>query len=181
MKRVLKILTLGPLALIGLLVLLVNLFTPGLPEITDAELAQPIQLEDGTVMTVGELVAREIAAEEHEAESGAVAAPTAPFEPGTLRIGDLLRGRGAFNLGLRKLARGRTQDALAIWRAIPSDHHDYARAQRFIGYKIYDRQLGEPAKGVAYVNRSLWHDPLSGNAWQDAYRIYLDTALSAFR
>ncbi len=180
MKKPVKIVIHVFLFSMALLVIAVNALTPGMPEVTEADLALPLQMEDGTVVTLGEVIRRDQAAE--AALRTRAAAPRR--EPKAVRIAravDILHGQGVFGLGLRRLAQGKPEEALTIWRAIPNEHRDYARAQRFIGYKIYDRALGEPAKGVAYVNRSIWNDPLSGNAWQDAARIYLHAALDAFR
>ena len=174
-KTTLKVLVLGVLVLVTL----VNVLTPGAPPVPEADLAMAVPLEDGTVITLGELIGREL-----EAEAAPEAAtkekrskPTRDDPIAVLRLGE---PKGVFGHGLRRLAQGRPDLALRMWRAIPEGHPDYARAQRFIGYKIYDRALGDPAQGVAYVNRSLWKDPLSGNAWQDAVRIYWHTAVDAF-
>lgn len=179
-KRLLKFCVVFPFIGLVLFVLAVNLLTPGMPEVTEADLARPVQLDDGSVVSVGELIEREEALDPVPAELEIVPARNLDGSRARRRV-NLIRGRGAFHLGLRRLAQGKADDALAIWRAIPPEHHDYARAQRFIGYKLYDRALGQPARGVAYVNRSLMSDPLSGNGWQDAVRIYWDAALGALR
>lgn len=180
MKKPVKIVIHVLMLSIALLVIAVNALTPGMPEVTEADLALPLELEDGTVTSLGALIERDQVKEARRRSRE----PAHVGEPKAQRIGrtlEFLRDRSVFGLGLRRLARGKTEEALTIWRAIPKEHHDYARAQRFIGYEIYDRTLGQPSKGVAYVNRSLWNDPLSGNAWQDAARIYLHTAIGVFR
>ncbi len=180
MKKLIKFGVLFPLMGIVLFVIAVNLLTPGIPEVTEAELARPIQMDDGSVVPLRELIARSETLDAGPPELEIV--PARDLDGSRMpRTVNLFRGRGAFHLGLRRLARGNTSDALAIWRAIPPEHHDYARAQRFIGFKLYDRALGQPAKGVAYVNRSLRSDPLSGNAWQDAVRIYWAAAVDVIR
>lgn len=67
---------------------------------------------------------------------------------------------------------GRTQEAVALLRSIPSDDPHYARARRSLGWDFYARKFDDPTQGIYFVNQSLAADPFEGNAWQDAYRIY---------
>ena len=41
-----------------------------------------------------------------------------------------------------------------------------------LGWNVYADELGDPGRGVAFVNLSLEADPFDGNAWQDAVRVY---------
>ena len=77
-------------------------------------------------------------------------------------------------LGLARLARreGRLDQAVALYRSIPPDHHSYARAQRQLGWKLYTQEMHEPTRGIAHVNASVAADPMDGNAWQDLVRVY---------
>ena len=45
---------------------------------------------------------------------------------------------------------------------------------------LLTNRLGRPAAGLGYANRSLDADPLSGEAWQDASRVYLATLGPSF-
>ena len=56
---------------------------------------------------------------------------------------------------------------------VDPSHPQYAKAMRFLGWEIYTRHHNTPERGVAYVNRALAADPLSGNAWQDISRAYV--------
>ncbi|MDJ0976661.1 MAG: hypothetical protein QNJ98_19550 [Planctomycetota bacterium] len=174
MRRVFRI----ALILLGLplavFVLAVNLVTPGMPEPAPFDPTLPLELEDGRVTTLGAVLAQEKAV----GPARTSRRPSAREPRTRLRP---WRDDSMIRVGFQQLGRGHPEKALAVWRAIPRDHHDYARAQRYIGYWLYDRTLDTPWRGVAHVNRSLIADPLSGNAWQDAARIYWHTAQSAWR
>ena len=170
MKRILLILLICLLVLVTSTVVTVNLLAPQ-PAGTSANLELPIELEDGSVVTVGALL---------EAEAGEARDEAAPAS-GRRPRSTPRSSRRLFDIGMDQLTRGDTERALAVWEALPPSHPDYARAQRFIGWKIYDRRLDRPGAGVPYVNRSLVADPLSGNAWQDAVRIYWNALGGGFR
>ena len=80
---------------------------------------------------------------------------------------------GAFEAGLLEFRAGNFDDAAALFERVPPDHPQYAKAMRFLGWEIYTNALGDPKRGVAYVNRAIWSEPFSGNAWQDWSRTYL--------
>ena len=80
---------------------------------------------------------------------------------------------GAFEAGLLEFRAGNLEDAAALFERVPEDHPQYSTAMRFLGWEIYTNALGDPKRGVAYVNRAIWSDPLSGTAWQDWGRTYL--------
>ncbi len=67
---------------------------------------------------------------------------------------------------------GRPEQAIALYRSVPKDHHSYARAQRHIGWKLYTKELDDPRRGIAFVNASVKADPFDGNAWEDLVRVY---------
>ncbi len=83
----------------------------------------------------------------------------------------------AYDAGMDALSAGDHDTALELLRRVPEDHPDYARALRHIGWKIYASRLGDAKSGVAYVNRSLLLNPFDGNVWEDAFRIYVKSAL----
>ena len=167
MKRFLGIALVSLAILLTTFVVTVNLLASR-PLEQPPNLELPIPLADGSVLTVRELL---------EAEP-LEAAPDRGPAPSHAKAGS---SRRLFDIGMDQLARGDTERALAVWQAVPSNHPDYARAQRFIGWKIYDRELSRPGEGVSYVNRSLAADPLSGNGWQDAVRIYWNALGEGFR
>ncbi len=80
---------------------------------------------------------------------------------------------GAFEAGMLEFQAGNLDDAAALFERVPEDHPQYAKAMRFLGWEIFTIARGEPKRGVAYVNRALWADPLSGSAWLDWGRTYL--------
>jgi hypothetical protein len=77
-----------------------------------------------------------------------------------------------YHVGTHHAWQGNTQLAIECLTRIPRGHPDWSRAQRFLGLRVYARN-GDPATGVAYVHRALAANPLEGNAWQDAARVYL--------
>ena len=172
MKRTLARILFAVVAATLILVVAVNALTPGIPEEPPTDLTMEIDLPDGTVATLGQLLAA--APPSGAAEQSAAAAGSSEEASRGGSTGSALAHlqRNIVEIGHRELDRGRTERALAIWRAVPRDHPHYARAQRYIGYKIYDKKLGQPGQGLAYVNRSMRADPMEGNVWQDAARIY---------
>jgi hypothetical protein len=80
---------------------------------------------------------------------------------------------GAFEAGMLEFQAGNFDDAAALFERVPQDHPQYAMAMRFLGWEIFTKVRGESKRGVAYVNRAIWAEPLSGNAWQDLARTYL--------
>jgi tetratricopeptide (TPR) repeat protein len=72
-------------------------------------------------------------------------------------------------------ALGNTEQALALYRSVPEGHPSFGRTQRRIGWDFYAQELDDPAKGVSFVHASLAENPMDGNAWQDAARVYVHT------
>lgn len=144
-----------------------------------------IELPSGEEKTLGELV--DALAPVAETGSGEAPEPVAGGSPQQGAViapkkGDLLQQflaneDGSLDLiGLAevKLEEGEPEVAIALLRSVPKDHPRYAKARRRLGWDVYTKGLGEPARGVAHVNASLMSDPFSGNAWQDASRVYLN-------
>ena len=67
---------------------------------------------------------------------------------------------------------GRYPEALAYYMQVPKGDRQYSRAQRFIGWELYGRELDQPLAGLPHVHRSLLAEPFSANSWQDASRTY---------
>lgn len=80
--------------------------------------------------------------------------------------------RAAVALAMGRLRAGAWEEAAALLEQVPPGSPVYAKAQRFLGYKVYARRMEEPRRAVRYVNASLAADPWDGNAWQDAARVY---------
>ncbi len=78
-----------------------------------------------------------------------------------------------YRLGRHAARSGKIDQAVALLRSVPAEHPEYSRAQRFLGWDLYTEQLDRPDIGIDYVTRSLRADVFEGNAWQDAYRVYL--------
>lgn len=76
----------------------------------------------------------------------------------------------AYERGMAAYEAGELSEALRwLRRVAPEDPH-YARAMRWIGWKIYTHELRRPDLGAAYLDRSLAASPLEGNVWQDWVR-----------
>jgi hypothetical protein len=77
-----------------------------------------------------------------------------------------------FVLAREALQSGRVEQAQALFQSLPEDHPSYAAAQRAIAWDIMTRERGQPSRGIAYVQKALRAEPLQGNSWQDAARVY---------
>ena len=80
-----------------------------------------------------------------------------------------------FQLAEWHRAKGSHEQAAALYASVPRGHRSYARAQRRLGWDCYARGDDEPARAVRHVHNSLAADPLDGNGWQDAARVYAAT------
>jgi tetratricopeptide (TPR) repeat protein len=200
MFKVLKRLVLVTLLLTAAGIVVVNVLAVPLEELPPPDPAMVISMPDGPDRTLGELVAlSEQAAAEGAVrdEARRLAARKALTDltevmnggdesqgpdPEELRAA-LERwkvdrwavppdGSDLMELADYKRDMGEPEEAAALLRSIPDDHPQYARAMRKLGWNIYADDLGDPARGVAFVNLSLKADPFEGNAWQDAVRVY---------
>ena len=86
----------------------------------------------------------------------------------------LPRTNDLYTVGTHHAWRGSYDLAIECLSRIPRSDPRWADAQRFLGLRVYARS-GDPRRGVAHVNAALAADPLEGNAWQDAARVYLRT------
>ena len=125
---------------------------PVLPAEAQAETEAPVDTLDDTDERVAEVLR---VLEEHRARQDRV-----PSSDDLLGLADYAR------------RQGRPEEALALYLSIPPDDRDYPRAQRNVGWKLYTQELDQPERGVSHVNASVLADPLDGNAWQDAVRVY---------
>jgi len=198
MKRLLKIVGIaGSLVLLGLIVA-VNMIAGGgepmqapdssmlitLPsgesERLDAVLAAYLAPDPGTPATVGASAAT--AGLEGDEEAGR--------DPGSDGAAELRQARDLLALrneslpapdsGLFSLAEwhrqgGHMEQAEALYASIPEGHPHWSRARRRLAWDVYAKGRGEAARGVPLAHESLRSDPLDGNAWQDAARVYLAT------
>lgn len=84
-------------------------------------------------------------------------------------------------LAEQRFRAGDFAQARALYASVAPDEPGYSRAQRRIGWEIQTKLEGDPLAGVGSVNRSLLADPLDGNVWQDASRVYVESLASLFR
>ena len=70
---------------------------------------------------------------------------------------------------------GQIDQAEALYASIPEGHPQWSRARRRLAWDVYTKGHGQPGRGVPLAHQSLRSDPLDGNAWQDAARVYLAT------
>ena len=92
---------------------------------------------------------------------------------------ELAAHEDAFELGMQAFGENDLELAIQLWLTVPDEHPQYAKAQRFIGWEIYTERLGDPLRGLAFVNRAATHAPFDGNVWQDWSRTY--AALAGLR
>ena len=165
-----------PLILIGVLVAAlavpVILIGGSAPSIQPPAAANPslrVPLPDGTEATLGALL------------DGTVPPPANATRDVEIERGDgtLMKFQGRlppssdlYTVGVHNAWQGNTQLAIECLTRIPRSDPSWSRAQRFLGFRVYARN-GDAATGVAYVHAALAADPLEGNAWQDADRVYL--------
>ncbi len=191
------------LALVVVIAVLPNLLAPGLDrtppdpatlivmpdgdQTTLGDLLERIQLEDARDATASDDEDREPAPPVNEAATEAVITPPAA-EPTLVtldreqieRLLERHRTRpppedDVFALAEYSRHQGLWDQAHALYRSVPPGDGDYARAQRRLGWDVFARGYDDPGGGVAHVNASLRADPLDGNGWQDASRVYLRT------
>ena len=197
MKRVIKFVLL-PLVLL-VLVVVVAFHGLAQPVAYDREayVDLPITLSDGEQVPLGGLVERR---EERAAEREAAREPEADEEAGAAREVDRGEIRTVIRSGadagsiletLRRagvpmspsseivwLARdayqnGRLDEAVALLNEIPPGDEQYSRAQRYLGWEVLTERGGRPRAGLAHMHKALQADPLDGENWQDASRVFL--------
>ena len=84
-------------------------------------------------------------------------------------------------LAEQRFRAGDFAQARALYASVAPDEPGYSLAQRRLGWEIQTKLDGDPLAGVGSVNRSLRADPMDGNAWQDASRVYVESLASLFR
>lgn len=181
----------GSLGFIGFLfvvMILANVFAP--PPLPPPDPHTPIRFPDGDLMSLEEVLTwdhdREQTRKETQSEEGELRFDREQIEAAAQ---DALRQiqedrRFPYDLFAREnmdlldiaeyqIAQNDVPAAIALLRSIPDDHPKYARAQRYLGWDVFTRELEQPGQGLRFVNASLLKNPVEGNAWQDAYRVYL--------
>lgn len=154
-----------------------------------------IQLPDGQMETLGSILEAGLAQDERllpMEDSGTTtsnADDTQDPEPAvTIDPADLALRRGRswllspndrdpYRLGRELASRGDVESAIALLRSVPKEHPEFARSQRFVGWDLYTCELNQPRVGMHFIRQSIREDPMSGNAWQDGYRVLGRTIL----
>ena len=98
-----------------------------------------------------------------------VSARKTPLLSQALQVGT---NEDAFDVGMQAFRDGDLERAVQLWSTLSDQHPQYAKAQRFIGWEIYTERMGDPLRGLAYVNRAARSAPFDGNVWQDWSRTY---------
>ncbi|HZM00020.1 MAG TPA: tetratricopeptide repeat protein [Planctomycetota bacterium] len=137
---------------------------------------QPIDLPDGRVVSLGELLRRSLA------PPAAPVEPLLPGEPDAAASADRAAAPAfdplypgmpwgpVFQLGEHHRQAGRPDQALALFQSIPEGDDDYPLARRRIALELLGR--GDAQGAVPVVRQALAADPFSANAWQDTVRVY---------
>lgn len=203
MKKTLLWLVAGPLALLLLLVVLVNVLALSGEAPPPPDPALVIELPGGARQPLGELLqAWSAPTEDADPAPTAALAPSDTASRDTASRADARPAEAAFDAAdlLERIersreeflrqgpppgdlfqlaewhrAKGSHEQAAALYASVPRGHRSYARAQRRLGWDCYTRGDDEPARAVRHVHNSLAADPLDGNGWQDAARVYAAT------
>lgn len=190
LKRLVKWVLLPVVLLVGVLVLVANLLSEPSDLRAEDFAALPITLPDGGSMPMGELVGLMQRGEADERlgrpldpqESDQIDAGSVTY---TDETGERVEQRITFtwpppldpndpmSMGRWAYDNGRYEEAMALFSAVPEDHDQYGRAQRYLGWDLLTKTHDRPRAGLAHIHRALSADPLDGNHWQDAARIYL--------
>jgi hypothetical protein len=191
--RRLTLLALSPLAALLALVVVVQLAASRTERAAPVlDLDMRIAMPDGESRPLRDVLA---AVEPRPSSSAAAATSGRPAGPGLSgsvlegAAGGCLDGAAAgasgpvslCDLAEQRFWAGDRAQARALYASVPPDDPSYVLAQRRLGWEFQTKLDGDPLAGVASVNRSLRADPLDGNAWQDASRVYLESLASLFR
>ena len=68
---------------------------------------------------------------------------------------------------------GRLDEAVALLNEVPRGDPEYSRAQRYLGWEVLTERGGNPRAGLAHMREAIHADPLDGENWQDAARVFL--------
>ena len=195
MKRSLLGLGLGFALLVVVLVAAVNILAAGADGIPAPDLARPIALPDGSERSLGAILEAWQATSPAAPEllSGSESGPFVELQPSRdssgVSDGEIVElaelalrrvsvppdGRDPFDLAEWHRHSGHPGQAQALYLAIPENHPRWARAQRRVAWDCLSEAQDTPALGVSYAHKALAADPLDGNAWQDAARVYAAT------
>lgn len=193
MKRVLRWVLIPLVSLVLILVAVANFLADSEPLRPEDFAAQPITLPSGETLAFATYVERlergdfePVAATNERLKDAAEALddedPAAAIldDDGELAMDQVLfrwppepDPSDPFSMGRWAYHEGRFDEALALLVAVEPDHPSYDRAQRYVGWELLTKTQDRPRAGLAYMNRALNADPLGGENWQDAARVYL--------
>lgn len=151
---------------------------------------QPITLADGERVPLAGLMERlteDAIAERSEAREEAIEEPdgTRPSTADALAAAreelDRVRPADLADDVIREVMRlagdayrnGRLAEATALLHSVPEGHDEYSRAQRFLGWEVLAKRGDRPRAGLSHLHRAIHADPLDGENWQDAARVFL--------
>jgi hypothetical protein len=171
----------------------VNLLVAGAGELPPPDPALPVTLADGRVLPLSELLDRLRRAPAQDAPPVPLApseepAPLLPLEASPeafadphaelarIRIELARRSAGIHGplvaLAEEQLELGNLEQAAALYLSVRPGEQGYGFARRRLGWEVLARGRGQPELGVAHVHEALRAEPLDGNSWQDAARVY---------
>jgi hypothetical protein len=204
MKRALKVVLIGGFVSLLALIAAVNMIAVPLGDTSPPDPAMLIQLPDGANRRLDELLQAFDAGDPpgFDTPVGEPDADETAALPGSHQLLEQLQAldglsseeareltRAAYERHARSSPSGKTLFSLAEWHrhngnldqaqalyeSVPASDGQWSRAHRRLGWDVYTKGHDSPARGVAYVHESLRSDPMDGNAWQDAARVYLAT------
>jgi len=197
MKHAVRNILIGGGVLLITLITAVNMIAVPMSAVLPPDPAMIIELPDGATLRLDALVeafAAEIPADlgtDPEAAAEALPdlqrLPERPEDLTSAEVRELMRslherytgarppGKDLFSLAEWNRHNGNLDQAQALYESVGEDDPKWSLARRRLAWDVYTKGHKTPARGVAYAHQSLQSDPLDGNAWQDAARVYAAT------
>ena len=107
-------------------------------------LTMSISLPDGSMAPLAEVLAMGDAQSEAGVKSLSEAVELEEKADGPGRFLRSTEDRDPYRLGRDLADKGETRQAIALLRSVSKSHPEYARAQRFVGWDLYTKELDEP-------------------------------------
>jgi tetratricopeptide (TPR) repeat protein len=77
-----------------------------------------------------------------------------------------------YDEGMTAFETGDFQKAAELLSRVPREHPDYAKAMRYVGYRIYVREWNKPLEGLPYLDRAYEAAPNDQQVLDDAVAGY---------